>query len=151
MIGKKDIEDYSKEDWDTLKKEFEEDYELEGKLDTPFYELMGEIFKDKGVTSGKEFSDRTGFDRTYYSLFRSKNYKPEMRTFITVCMALDIDIMKVMTLLDSIGAGFKKDNKIHYAYYYLALNYRGEDIENCNKILDKLGVQPEYLLGRAKK
>jgi transcriptional regulator with XRE-family HTH domain len=146
-VRRKDILEYNNEDWDMVTKNFNEEYTLEGKLDIPFSKLMEKIFIEKDVTSGKDFAEITGLDRTYYSRFRSEGYKPAMKTLITVCMSLNIDVLKVLKLLDSIGAGFKKDNKTHYAYYYLVLKYQGEDIENCNIILERLGINEVDFLG----
>ncbi len=55
-----------------------------------------------------------------------------------------IGLLKVLKLLDSIGEGFKKDDKVHYVYYYIVLNYTREDTQQCNYILDK-GFNKEIL------
>lgn len=144
-LNSKEIIDFTDEEWNRVRNDYILNYDIEKKAHVEFHEIMRNIFKERNITSGKIFTEITGMDREYYSKFRNK-YIPKMKTLVTLCIALDIEVNIVQWLLHSIGLGFKKHNKVHYAYYYLLSNYRGSDIEDCNMILKHLGIdEKDYL------
>ena len=50
-------------------------------------------------------------------------------------------------LLYSLGLGFNRFSKRDYAYTFLLTRCRGKTIDECNQILEKLGIEQKYWLG----
>ena len=50
-------------------------------------------------------------------------------------------------LLELKGYKLMVDNKVHRAYAFLIENFKGSDIEDCNTILAKMGVEEKDFLG----
>ncbi len=50
-------------------------------------------------------------------------------------------------LLNSLGLDFNRFNKRDYAYTLLLTRCRGKGIEECNEILEELGIEEKYWLG----
>ena len=108
---------------------------------------MKKLFESRGIYNGAAFEKLTGIDARYYKEFTEKeSYIPSKAKLVKVCLSLNVDVMKAMRLLELLGSGFRKDRKVDYAYYYLLLKYQGENIENCNTILEKLDIDEKYWL-----
>lgn len=141
-------EDYNEE---LMKKQFEDSYELLCETNEPFHIKMQKVF-DKREINASKFVECTGLYRQYYSKFRSVGYVPNMNTFISVCMGLNLDLPTAESLLASLRHGFEKTNKLHCAYMFLLTHYQGLCIDDCNEILRSLGfVEEKYLLGSFEK
>ena len=55
--------------------------------------------------------------------------------------------MMTQALLYSLGLGFNRFSKRDYAYTFLLTRCRGKTIDECNQILEKLGIEQKYWLG----
>lgn len=72
---------------------------------------------------------------------------PKMYTLISVCVGYDLDLLMAQALLHSLGLGFNRNKKRDYAYSFLLTRCRGKSIQECNEILEKLGIEPKFWLG----
>lgn len=130
-----------------MEAEFEEGYKIMCAINEPFHKKMDTIFKMKKITS-YTFVEKTKLNRQYYSKFRAEGYIPRMDTFISMCMGLNLDLPTAESLLASMRLGFDKTDRRHCAYMFLLTHYQGLCIDDCNKILRKLGFDDEkHLLG----
>lgn len=142
-------EKYLPRDYDkkSMKDDFEESYKILCETNQPFHIKMQRIFELKKINASI-FADRTCLSRNYYKNFKKEGYIPKMKTFISVCMGLNLDLPAAESLLASLSLGFEKTSRLDCAYMFLLTHYQGLCIEDCNTILRDLGInEPKYLLG----
>ena len=72
---------------------------------------------------------------------------PQRSTLISVSVGYHLDLMMTQALLYSLGLGFNRFSKRDYAYTFLLTRCRGKNIDECNAILEKLGIEQKYWLG----
>lgn len=99
----------------------------------------------------KSFADKTQLSANMlYRLKKQVDEKdpPQRNTLITVAVAYNLDLMMTQALLYSLGLGFNRFSKRDYAYTFLLTRCRGKSIDECNDILEKLGIEEKYRLGR---
>ena len=140
--------------WQEYEK-FVKDYELTLKNNKPFHEIVKEIMKDRNLTI-EQLVDKSGLATQTVHRLRSgktKNnkgveveYFPYLNTIISFAIACDLDMLMTITLLDSLGYGFRRTYDVHYAYCYLIVNCRGKSISECNEVLEQLGIDEKYQL-----
>ena len=138
---------YSYDEWRKLEKEFLDDYEKSTKYNKSFSELISEVLKDETYST---FADRTHLSENM--LYRLKNQvdekdPPQRSTLISVSVGYHLDLMMTQALLYSLGLGFNRFSKRDYAYTFLLTRCRGKNIDECNAILEKLGIEQKYWLG----
>jgi len=112
---------------------------------TTFHETMKNIFEYRNWNSTK-FENKTGLAKINYTRAMKENHNPTIRTIITICVALDINMMMTNYLLELKGFKLTMNDKVHRAYAYLIENFKGSDIEDCNIILAKMGVEEKNFL-----
>ena len=98
----------------------------------------------------KSFADTTQLSANMlYRLKKQVDEKdpPQRNTLITVAVAYNLDLMMTQALLYSLGLGFNRFSKRDYAYTFLLTRCRGKSINQCNDILEKLGIEEKYRLG----
>lgn len=151
MTNKKDTKEeiagYSYEEWVKLEKEFLNDYENSTKYNKSFSELISSVLEDETY---KSFVDTTQLSANMlYRLKKQVDEKdpPQRNTLITVAVAYNLDLMMTQALLYSLGLGFNRFSKRDYAYTFLLTRCRGKSINQCNDILEKLGIEEKYRLG----
>jgi hypothetical protein len=136
-----------KHSMENMKKEFEESFELLSEVNEAFHIKMQKIYKKKNMDVDK-FCAYTDLHKKFYKDFLSEGYIPRMDTFVSMCMGFGLDLATAESLLASTRFGFDKRNKIHCAYIFLLTHYQGLCIEDCNRILNELGIDEEkHLLG----
>lgn len=138
---------YSYDEWVKLEKEFWEDYEKSTKYNKSFSELISEILDGETYMS---FAEKTRLsENMLYRLKKQVDEKdPTQRsTIISVSVGYHLDLMMTQALLYSLGVGFNRFNKRDYAYTFLLTRCRGKSIDECNNILEKLGIEKKYWLG----
>lgn len=134
-------------DMENMEKEFTENHKLLCEVDEAFHDKMKKIYKRKNMDEDK-FCDCTNLHPKFYKAFLREGYIPRMDTFVSMCMGLSLDLATAESLLASTKYSFDRRNKIHYAYMFLLARFQGLCIEDCNKILNKLGIDEEkHLLG----
>ncbi|MDB8711790.1 hypothetical protein [Mediterraneibacter gnavus] len=138
---------YSYDEWRNLEKEFFEDYEKSTKYNKSFSELISEVLEGETYMS---FAEKTHLSENM--LYRLKNQvdekdPPQRSTLISVSVGYHLDLMMTQALLYSLGLGFNRFSKRDYAYTFLLTRCRGKSIDECNDILEKLGIEQKYWLG----
>jgi len=111
-----------------------------------FGEMIRKIMADKNWDSA-DFECETDLSKKIYSDIKKSDYKPTMRIVISICIGLKLDILKTQELLNCAGLCFAPTDKVHYAYLKLITRFEYLNIEDCNKVLKKLGIEKKYLLG----
>lgn len=138
---------YSYDEWVKLEKEFLEDYEKSTKYNKSFSELISEILDEETYMS---FAEKTQLsENMLYRLKKQVDEKdpPQRNTLISVSVGYHLDLMMTQALLYSLGLGFNRFSKRDYAYTFLLTRCRGKSIDECNNILEKLGIEKKYWLG----
>lgn len=141
------IAGYTFDEWEKLEKEFIRDFANSTKYNKSFREMIREILDGETDMS---FSYKTGLSPNMLSRLRNrvdKNDPPQRSTLISVCIGYDLDLMMAQSLLYSLGLGFNRFSDRDYAYTFLLTRCRGKSIEECNEIIEKLGVSKKYWLG----
>lgn len=138
------------EDYDStsMKKEFEESYEILCATNEPFHVKMKKIYELKQIDSKVRFELKTGLHTKFYKEFIREGYIPRMNTFISMCMGFGLDLPAAESLLASLSLGFEKTNRLDCAYMFLLTHYQGMSIDDCNIVLKDLGfTEKKELLG----
>lgn len=118
---------------------FNKIYGLASEINYTFKERFQKILDDNPQITAAKFFDKTGHDINRF--YRMRRGEPtSMVTFITFCIAFEIDIQNTIEMLKSLGVVFNPTNKTHAAYCYLISECRGNSIYKCNEILKKLGI-----------
>lgn len=141
------IAGYTFDEWEKLEKEFCRDFANSTKYNKSFREMIREILEGETDMS---FSYKTGLSPNMLSRLRNRVDKqdpPQRSTLLSVCIGYDLDLMMAQSLLYSLGLGFNRFSDRDYAYTFLLTRCRGKSIEECNEILEKLGVSKKYWLG----
>lgn len=145
--NKEFIAGYSYDEWEKLEKQYKNDFEKSQKYNKSFRTLIREILDGETDMS---FAYKT--ELSLNMLSRLKNQvdetdPPKMYTLISVCVGYDLDLLMAQALLHSLGLGFNRNKKQDYAYSFLLTRCRGKSIQECNEILEKLGIEPKFWLG----
>lgn len=72
---------------------------------------------------------------------------PQRNTLVSVCVGYNLDLMMTQALLYSLGLGFNRFSKCDYAYTFLLTRCRDKSIDECNEILEELGIEEKCWLG----
>lgn len=145
---------YSPEEWKEVKEQFNTDFKRYNEHIKSFKTLINEILE--GETEGT-FARKTGLSENMFSRIRKyvdKKDPPQRSTLISIAIGYNLDFQITARLLESLGSGFTLSNERDYAYQFLLTNCRGKTVDECNEILEYLGVEEKYWLGahaRAKK
>lgn len=147
--GKKEeyLAGYSYEEWEKIENEFLEDYEKSTRYNKSFSELISEVLDAESYSS---FADKTHLsENMLYRLKKQVDEKdpPQRSTLISVAVGYHLDLMMTQALLHSLGLDFNRLSKRDYAYSFLLTRCRHKTIDECNEILEELGIEKRYWLG----
>ena len=139
------------------KKVLEQLYKEASALTLPFGETVAEIMKKKGLTKiwrDKEILDipkaaeLTGLSK---GIFQTNMWKENcvVDMSLVVSLAIGFKLTPLLTdrRLQSAGLAFRLDNPEHLAYMFLLEYCQDLSIQDCNEILDALGVRRTRQLG----
>lgn len=108
----------------------------------PAYTIKDNIIIDK-----KKAEELTKLN---YSVF-TRMYKPnctiDMALIISMCIGFKLSPVLAQRLLQSAGLDFRLDNPDHIAYLFLLEHCKDYTIDECNEVLEKLGVPETRRLG----
>lgn len=118
-------------------------------------------FIEQHNITATDFKRKTHIDRNTFRLWKEDIKRPSMKKFVAFCIAYEIDIGIAYDMMKNLEITFILTNKVHYAYYSLIKNFKyckenenesAKESENnilrqCNKILDKLEIDPVFWLG----
>lgn len=137
---------------------FEKYYKLASNHNITFAEHMkrllakpkddGEIPEGScGIKDKFDFEDKTKLSSHFYNDVQKSGYIPSMKTLVSICIGLELDIGMANILLASLARSFKIDSRRDYAYQYILQYHSGLGIEVANTILRELGFDGDDLLG----
>lgn len=138
---------YNEKEWKQVKEQFEKDFKRYNTHIKSFRELINEILDGETETT---FADKTGLSYNMFSRIRTqidKKNPPQRNTLMSVAVGYKIDYPLMSELLSSIGLEFILTNERDYAYQFLLTNCRGKSVDECNEILEQLGIEEKYWLG----
>lgn len=138
-------------------KALEQLYKEASALTLPFGKTVEEIMNIKGLTKtwrGKKILDipkaveLTGLSK---GIFHTNMWKEDcvVDMSLVISLAIGFKLTPVLTerLLQSAGLAFRLDNPEHLAYMFLLEYCQDLSIQECNKILDALGIRKTRQLG----
>lgn len=125
------------------------------------YKSFGETVEDIMVTLGitKKWAGKTILDTTKAEqltglnkdIFRKNMYKRDcvvdMALVISICIGFQLSDHYTGWLLNAAGLHFRLDNPDHLAYIFLLDYCRDMTINECNEVLEKVGVRKSRQLG----
>lgn len=139
------------------KEALEELYKEASALTLPFGKTVEDIMKAKGLTKtwgNKVILDvpkaveLTGLSK---GVFQTNMWKDDcvVDMSLVVSLAIGFKLTPVLTerLLQSAGLAFRLDNPEHIAYMFLLEYCQDLSVQECNNILDALGVRKTRQLG----
>lgn len=138
---------YKENEWKKIKNQFNKDFKMYNKHIKSFREIINEILEGETQST---FVMKTELSPNMFSRIRTqidKENPPQRSTIMSVAVGYNLDYQLTSALLDSIGLAFILSNPRDYAYQFLLTNCRGKSINECNEILEALGVEEKYWLG----
>ena len=129
-----------------MRADFDRSFNMSLEINKTFHEKITAIFEKKHVYSST-FCDCTGLEPMMFTRMNRPGYNPNMRTVMSVCVGLGLDVLTTESLLKSAGLAFSPVNRVHFAYIYLLENCKGMNIEDCNNILESFGIDKKDFLG----
>ena len=130
-----------------LEEQFNNDFKRYNSHIKSFRVLINEILD--GETEGT-FVRKTGLSPNMFSRIRTqvdKKDPPQRSTLISIAIGYNLDYQITSELLKSIGVRFILSNPRDYAYQFLLTNCRGKSVDDCNEILEALGIEEKHWLG----
>ena len=138
---------YLEKEWKDLEEQFNSDFKRYNSHIKSFRVLINEILD--GETEGT-FVRKTGLSPNMFSRIRTqvdKKDPPQRSTLISIAIGYNLDYQITSELLKSIGVRFILSNPRDYAYQFLLTNCRGKSVDDCNEILEALGIEEKHWLG----
>ncbi len=95
------------------------------------------------------FCDRTGLNKTILSDMKNPEYRPQLRTVISICIGLKLNFVLSERLLEATGFRFVHTRRLECAYYKLLMESMEHDLDiiYCNKVLEAWGFEKKHFLG----
>lgn len=146
-IKKEVIEKYEEEHEQQIIRRYKRDYENKQNIIKPFTEIFEGIIGGDGY---KKFQDKTELGVSMYYTLKGRVNKEDptsKATIVSVCVGYNVGLQIAEELLRSQGSSFNPHGKRDSAYIMLLTEYRGKTVEECNKLLEKLGIEKKYWLG----
>lgn len=142
---------------ENIKKAIYEKIGIACALQKPFGETVADIMKMQGITKKKgekeildigRACDLTGLNR---NIFYTNMYKPDcvidMALVVSISIGFKLGPILTQRLLQAAGLAFRLENPNHIAYIYILENCGDLTIEECNEVLESLGVKKTKRLG----
>ena len=146
-IEKEVIEQYEKNREQQIISRYEEDYAKSQKAIKPFGDILAEVV---GTDTYIEFQKKT--DLSSGMLYNLKKWvnrdRPSSKgTIVSVCVGYNVGLQIAEELLRSQGSSFNPHSKVDSAYVMLLTECRGKTVEECNKLLEEIGIKKSCRLG----
>ena len=119
--------------------EFEKQYAEHQEYTSTFWEKAYELMNKKGWDV-PTFCMETGLNEIVYSRAKNNhNSLPDVRTVISICAGLDLDISMTTELLRLAGHTLTNSRE-HQAYSFIITGYKGKSIYERNEFLAEINV-----------
>ena len=138
---------YSEKRLEELKLKFDIDYQRYNQHVKSFSEYINEILDGETETS---FANKTHLSPNMLNRITKyvcRNDPPQRSTIISIAVGYNLDYQITSKLLESLGLGFILSNPRDYAYQFLLTNCRGLSVDECNDVLELLGIEEKHFLG----
>jgi hypothetical protein len=121
------------------RKEFEAQYAEHQQLTPTFWQRAYEIMQAKKWNT-TIFCNRTGLNEVVFSRAKNNhNSLPDVRTVISICSGLDLDIGLTNELLSLAGHSLSNSRE-HQAYAFVITGYKGRSLDEKNEFLRSIDV-----------
>lgn len=131
-------------------KNFDKCFNKDKEIQEKFADIFNRFVEQKHIKA-TDFEKNTHIDRNTFRLWKQDVKRPSMKKFVAFCIAYKINIGLALYMMEKIEITFILTNKVHYAYYNLIQNFKccneQQMFIECNKILEKLNIDPVYWLG----
>lgn len=129
---------------------FEDNFGIDGKLEKNFSEKFKILLKEKEIEVD-EFTEETGLSEDIFENYCKGKGDPSLRSITAFCHAFEFDRNAFDSLLKAGGFLVNYRKKRDCAYAFLITDCADLSIEDCNKILKKIGLKEHELLPVPKK
>lgn len=136
-------------DFKELSKRFENEY-----ASALMFPTFGTYFKDvceKHNITCEKFCKATGLSKSQFDVYKSDHPTPSVSAIVSFGIYFKIGSKTINNLLELGGYNFKLNDRTHLAYTFVLEQLKGYPIKYCNKVLELLGVEENYLLNSDKK
>lgn len=140
-------EEYERKHEQQIIENYHEDFSKNEKIIKPFSEIIANIV---GEDTYQEFAEKTGLGHDmFYSLKKRVNKEnPSYKsTIVSVCVGYNVGYEIARELLRSQGSVFNPHSSVDAAYVTILTECRGKTVEECNDLLEKMGIKKMYRLG----
>lgn len=142
---------------DKLKEAIKNLYSETSSVQKPLSETVDDILRAQGFEKqchGKiilDFARASKMTKLNPDVFRKSIRNPnaniDMSIIMSICIGLRLSPILTDRLLQSAGLAFRLDNPEHLAYIFLLEYCKDFTIDQCNQLLEDLGVRKERRLG----
>lgn len=146
-IRKEAIEKYEEEHERQIISHYDEDCNKSEIIVKSFQKILKDII---GEDTYIQFQDKTGLSANmFYDLKKwvGRQRPSSKSTIVSVCVGYDVGLKIAEELLRSQGSILNPHNKTDSAYIVILSEYRGKTVDECNALLEKLGIKKTDRLG----
>ena len=113
-----------------------------------FREIIEEKMKNMHCNSAM-FCYKTGLNKTILSEMKKEDYRPQLKTVVSICVGLKFEYIISEKLLEAAGYKLVMTRDIDCAYYMFLIGCRNLklEIEDYNEILKAWGFDKKHFLG----
>ncbi len=129
---------------------FEDNFGIDGKLEKNFSEKFNILREEKEIEVD-EFMEETGLSDEIFDNYCKGKSDPSLRSITAFCHAFEFDRNAFDSLLKAGGFTVNYRKKRDCAYAFIITDCADLSIEDCNKILKKIGLKEHELLPIPKK
>ena len=129
-------------------REFFEDVKKSLSINRTFREIIEEKMKNMHCNSVM-FCNKTGLNKTILSEMKKEDYRPQLKTVVSICVGLKFEYVISEKLLEAAGYKLVMTREIDCAYYMFLIDCKNSklEIEDYNDYLKAWGIDKKYFLG----
>lgn len=138
---------YDREVTEKEEEEFEDMYAIAENAQMTYGEIVLRLMDKLGI-SVEEAMEKTRLPKTAFDNLREpKKTSIPKRYVVSIAVGFGLNLHLAEYLLESAGMKFNTNDRTDCAYAYIIQKHAMESIEDCNAILQGLGVRGDKLLG----
>ena len=113
-----------------------------------FREIIEEKMKNMHCNSVM-FCNKTGLNKTILSEMKKEDYRPQLKTVVSICVGLKFEYVISEKLLEAAGYKLVMTREIDCAYYMFLIDCKNSklEVEDYNEYLKAWGFDKKHFLG----
>lgn len=129
------------------KEDFEEMYKIAENAQLTYGEIVLRLMENLGI-SAEEAAEKTRLPKKAFdNLSDPEKLSIPKRYVVSIAVGFGLNLHLAEYILESAGMRFNTNDITDCAYAYIIQKHAKEPIEDCNAILQELGVRGDKLLG----